>query len=752
MSRSLLIAGACLGALTAAVPALAEAPSLAQRYADFDAYAPDKLRDMVVDLDVNASFADGGVLFHRGPRGAGKVLLADPTSARETVLVEDVALAEKLKAAGTPVKTSADVRIIGYEAGALKLTTGGEAWLYDIAKAEARRAPAEAPSRAGLSPDGKYKVLARNYNLYVVEVATGRETPLTADGDYDRRYGTYYPLLGDMAAANSETPDMPLDAQWSPDSTRILSYRLLRNGTYIWHTVQQNPPGSRFPREFSFVYPTAGAKDVPREEPIVIDVAATLKQGHPVINDLKVPAVDVLYPGDPDLGWDGSRVSYQWTKRGYGEIDLYDIDPVSGDATLRVHEAVKPVVTVTSSFIRNAPELNGYLSVSERTGWAQLYYIRKGDDPSGGKALTKGNWEIAEVTRIGEKDVLITGTGREPGVNPYFHSLYRVGLDASIANLTPEPLDHRTTVSDDGKWIIDAMSSPIVPTRTVIRDAKDGHIVQELGKADPSALMATGFTPPEPFQTLADDGKTMLYGMLYRPRHFDPSRTYPVIENLYTGPTTHRTSEAYDGNVVASVNALAQIGAIVVTIDGRGTSQRGQAFRLPAFQNLGEVGIDDHIWVLKAMQKKYPYMDLDRVGVFGGSAGGYDAARFILRRPNFYKVSVAQSGNHDLRLDKAWWPEVSMGLADDATWERNSNISVAGNLKGKLMLIHGDLDDNVPVTASLRLSQALQAAGKDHELVIVPNWRHNVGASPVYRQKLRDFFVKNLLNETPPAS
>jgi dipeptidyl aminopeptidase/acylaminoacyl peptidase len=289
------------------------------------------------------------------------------------------------------------------------------------------------------------------------------------------------------------------------------------------------------------------------------------------------------------------------------------------------------------------------------------------------------------------------------------------------------------------------MSSPTEPTKTLLRRASDGAIVMELGRADPSALLASGFTMPEPFETVADDGKTKLYGMIHRPANFDPSKSYAVIENVYTGPTTHRFGESYEDNVVAGLNGLAQWGAIVVTIDGRGTSQRGKAFRLPAYQNLGEVGLDDHIHVLKAMKAKYPYFDLDRVGVYGGSAGGYDTARFVLRRPDFYKVGVASSGNHDLRLDKAWWPEVSMGIADDATWERNSNISVAGNLKGKLMLIHGDIDDNVPVAASLRLSNALVKAGKPHELVILPNTNHAV-MQPYYWNKLTSYFVTNLID------
>jgi dipeptidyl-peptidase 4 len=720
---------------------------IAARYAASDDYVSGKNAALIIDLNMQATFVKSGVLFRRGAVGAGHIVLADPAKASETELVAEADLLPKLTAAGAVFKGPATIRPADYDAekSTLKLSAGGKDWVCDLKAGTVAVAPASPErSRGVASPDGKQTIISRNFNLYAVDQATGKETALTSDGSFDKRYGTNYPLFGDMAHANSQNPEMPVAAQWSPDGKSVLTYRLLRNDSYIWHGVQPSPPGSQFPREFTYVYPTAGAKQVPKFQPILINVATG------TVTELKVPALDMLWPGDPSLYWEGDHILYDWTERGYRNLMLFEIDPATGVARVRVHEGGEPLVTVTSTAIRPASELKGDLIISERSGWAQLYYIAKGDNPAGGKALTKGNWEVTEITHIAEGGpILITGIGREPGVNPYFKSLYRVTLKGQITNLTPEPLDHETRVSEDGKWLIDRMSSPTVATRTVIRSAVDGKIAMELGRADASALLATGFTAPEPFETLSEDGKVKLYGVIYRPKNFDPGHSYPVIENVYTGPTTHRFDEDFGGNMLASTNAIAQIGAIVVTIDGRGTSQRGKAFRAPAYQNLGEVGLDDHIWVLKQMKAKYSYFDLDRVGVYGGSAGGYDTARFLLRRPDFYKVGVASSGNHDLRLDKAWWPEVSMGLADDATWEANSNVSVAKNLKGKLMLIHGDIDDNVPVAASLRLSKALIDAGKPHELVILPNTTHAV-YQPYYWKKLRDYFTLNLLGETPP--
>ena len=746
--------GTCLWASSMPVHAQAPTasyPSLTERYATANAYLNGAASDLVTDLDLQAHFVDDDkhVLFRRGGKDQAAIWLADTKTGQVQQIITEAALIAKLPAD----KTSPRIAATNYNPATktLSFMADGKGWAYAMATATltAVELPAK-PLEGVVSPDGRFRVIHRDYNLALIEIASGKEVSLTANGDYDHRYGMNYPLFGDMAAAGTSTPPMPVGVEWSPDSKQILTYRLDRNGSYIWHGIQPNPPHSQFPREYDYVYPTAGAEFVPQAVPVVIDAEQAFSSGNPHAKVLAVPALPLLWPGDPDLSWEGQHVLYQWTKRGYGEVDEYEIDPATNTVTTRVHEAIKPLVTVTSTAIRPTSELKGDLVISERSGWAQLYYVQKGSNPSGGKALTKGNWEVSQIERVDETGyVLISGIGREAGVNPYFNSLYKVGLDGGIKTLTPEPLNHSVTVADGGATFIDAMSSPTEPTRTLLRSADDGHIIAQLGQADPALLLASGFTPPEPFETLADDGKTVLYGMIFRPKNFDPSRSYPVIEYVYTGPTTHVIDETYNRNIRNPAEGMAQIGAIVVEVDARGTSQRGQAFRLPAYQNLGEVGLDDHISVLKAMKTKYSYFDLDRVGVFGHSAGGYDAARFILRRPDFYKVSVANSGNQDERLDKAWWPEVSMGIADDATWERNSNVSVAGNLKGHLLLTHGDLDDNVPVAATLRLDAALVAANKPHELVIFANRTHNT-VGPYYWRKHMDFFSQYLLGETPP--
>lgn len=731
-------------------------PPIAQRYAAADAYLGSAMGDLIDNADIAPRFVKGGLFYRTGNRRDQRYHLFDLATQADREVASTASLLAALSAArGQPVTLDeAHIAEVDYddETGALSLRAfDGAPWRID---AQGKAAPDTKPAQRDLdlpSPDGKTRIVARDFNLYARDVASGREVALTTDGTREQPYGRSIPELSDILREGTEEPAMPVSAQWSPDGRYLLTWRLDTRGVRKLSITQQNPPGSFYPRSFSYVYPLAGADKLPLATRLVIDVKAAMARKKARLVPLQVPAEEILYPSPPDLNWIGGKPRVLWTERGYGQQVVYTADPETGAATVTAREAVHPAVTVTSTMLMPAPELGGELVISERSGWAQLYLVRP-DAPDGGTPLTRGNWEVLSVDHLAEdkSSLVVTGVGREAARNPYWRALYRIPLDGSApVELTPEPLDHDAQVSPDGRWIIDQMSSPTAPTRAVLREAATGRIVRELVHADDSRLVATGYTAPEPFQGLAADGKTPIYGMIFRPAHFDPARRYPVIDNVYTGPTTTDVPATWSEAHRVGGNSLAQIGAIVVMIDGMGTSRRGQAFRLPAWQNLGEVGLDDHIALIRQMAARYPYMDTTRVGVFGGSAGGYDTARFVLRRPDFFKVGVSSSGNHDLRLDKAWWPEVSMGRADAATWERNSNMAVAGQLKGHLLLIHGDIDDNVPVTESFRLAKALMDAGRDVDLVVLPNTTHRVG-QPFFFKKLRDYFTMHLLGETPP--
>ncbi len=742
------IAGA-LGVLLglAACGTVAAEPDDDPRAAAYDAaferyYAPGE-HDLVVDLDLQARFVSPGsdVVYRRGRQRAGEILLARPQDGTTRVLVDEPSLGAALRAAGAP-DAGGPMRIIHYlpERELLVVAWNDEAgqWAFDLSTGRAVPYKAEGPPKELISPDGRSALFVRDYNLWLR--AGGATLALTEDGNYDRRYAINYPRFGQQVEAGDELPPMNIEAAWSDDSRYVLTYRLDRNGSTIHEGVQNRPPGGGAPRRFRYVYPNAGEANVPLLQPVLVDAKTR------TVRDLDLPVQQQLFPVAPSLSWAGGRVYYEWSARGFGETRLYEADPATGSAKLRLREALLPNVTVTSTIIRPMGDRGEILLVSERSGWAQLYLVSDRDGPEAGRRLTVGEWEITAISHASDKGVLIIGKGREAGENPYYEHLYRVGLDGSLVRLTPEALHHQVEVSKDGQWFIDRMSSPTEPTRTLLRSTRDGAVVLELGRADPSALLADGFTPPEVFQGLSADGKAVLYGMIYRPRNFDASRRYPVIEHVYTGPTLHRFRSDYAGAIGGMASALTQLGAIVATVDAPGTAGRGREFRIRAYQNLHKVGIEDHVAMLRQMQARYPYMDIDRgVGVIGGSSGAYDTFRFMVRRPDVYVAGAAHAGNHQLRMVKALWPEIHMGFPDESVWAENSSATYADQLQGRLLLTHGDIDDNVPVATTYALSEALRRAGKPHELLIRPNAGHSV-RTPAFHHAVRRFFLAELID------
>ncbi|MET3713470.1 dipeptidyl aminopeptidase/acylaminoacyl peptidase [Sphingomonas trueperi] len=748
-----------LAAWALLAPCLAAAQTdapIEARYAAADRYLGDGLAKLIVDRSLRAGFTtdSAGIVYRHGPEGARTVAYYDLATSQSRPIAPEAAIAAALaKALDKPVKPAAlPIEDAKLEGGALQFSAFDKRWTWAADGTLAPAAKGAADGEDALSPDGRFRIVSRDFNLYAVELASGREVALTKDGTRDQPYGRGIPVLADILAQGTEDPTMPVSVRWSPDSKRILTWRLDARDVIRLGIVQATPPGSLYPRTFRYIYPLAGAEKLPQATRLVIDVEQALRRRKARLVPLAVPSESLLYPYDPDMAWVNGQVRAQWTERGYKQLVVYKADPETGAATVVAREALTPSVSVVSSSLQPAPELGGELVVSERSGWAQLYLVRP-DAPEGGIPLTRGEWDVIGVDHVDAAAgaILVRGVGREPDRNPYYTALYRIGTHGEQPLLlTPEPMQHDVQVAPDGKTFLDVLSTPTQPSRTVLRSATDGRILAELGHADPTALLASGYRMPEPFQGVAADGKTPIYGMIYRPARFDPNRRYPVIDNVYTGPTTTQVPTSWTATVGAAGSSVAQLGAIVVMIDGRGTSRRGRAFRMHAYQNLGEVGLDDHIALIRQMAERYPEFDLSRVGVFGGSAGGYDAARFVIRRPGFFKVGVASSGNHDLRLDKAWWPETTMGAASTNDWARNSNMVAAPNLGSHLLLIHGDIDDNVPVTESFQLATALIWAGRDVDMVVLPNTTHAV-YQPFFWRKFRDYFVQHLLGEAPPA-
>jgi dipeptidyl aminopeptidase/acylaminoacyl peptidase len=315
--------------------------------------------------------------------------------------------------------------------------------------------------------------------------------------------------------------------------------------------------------------------------------------------------------------------------------------------------------------------------------------------------------------------------------------------------LTPEDADHNVSFSGDGRFFADSYSRVDLPPVSVLRRA-DGSLVMGLEKSDVSKLVASGWKQPERFKAKGRDGKTDVYGVLWRPGNFDPAKKYAVVEQIYAGPQSFFAPATFAAYRHAC-QAFAELGFLCIMVDGMGTDGRSHAFHAVAHKNLGDGGLPDHIAAMKELAARYPFMDLTRVGVFGHSAGGYNSTNALLTHPEFYKVAVSSAGNHDHRLDKAGWVEQWMGYPAGKWYEEQSNITLAPRLQGKLMLAVGEVDDNVTPVSTLKVAAALVEADKDFDLMIIPNTAHGFGNSDSFARRRWDFFVRHLLGVTPPA-
>jgi dipeptidyl aminopeptidase/acylaminoacyl peptidase len=362
---------------------------------------------------------------------------------------------------------------------------------------------------------------------------------------------------------------------------------------------------------------------------------------------------------------------------------------------------------------------------------------------------------VLEIEHVDEEKevVYFTAAGKEAGEDPYLEHLYRVDLDGSSSqDLTPEHAFHDVSIAPDKSCFIDNFSRADLPTKSVLRNLVDGAEVMELEEVDAQDILDRGWTYPEPFCVKAADGETDIYGLIWRPTDFDPGKKYPVIDQCYTGPHGITTPKTFRRAVMSSANALAELGFIVITVDGRGTALRSKASHDFSYRNLGR-GCEDHIPAIHELAEKYPYMDIDRVGIYGHSAGGYDTVRALLQWSGFYKVGVSSAGNHDHRMAKAWWPEQYMGYPVEEFYEEQSNITNSHKLEGKLLLVHGAMDDNVNPASTIRLVDALIKNNKDFDLIIVPPNRHGYRGvySDYVTRKRWDFFVKHLHGVDPPT-
>jgi len=632
--------------------------------------------------------------------------------------------------------------------GQLHFRFGDKDWQYDPDSLALTLDP-DAAVKGVESPDGAWRAEVREGNLFLISTKDGTEKQLTTDGTHDAPYAT--PIVDPklMIAQGTQTPVVPPSLSWSPDSKRIATFRLDQEGARRLALVQSTPPDGAQPRVYEYVYTLPGDTETALASGLFFDVETGKR------TDMALTPEPVLYYFGPYYQWsaDSKAVFARAVERGYKRFQLHRVDVDTGVATLLTEDHSDTYLDYWSHFWSYDDKGDLLYWTNDQTGYFHVDAI----DPHTGerRQLTSGDWVARSVAGVDDAlgNLLVIGTGREAGLDPYLRHLYavpRTGGEPTL--LTPEPLDHDVSVSPDGRYFVDNMSLINEPTRSVLRRSSDGSIVMELGRADITAYLAAGYSLPEPFETLAADGETKIYGAIYKPADFDPTKSYPIIEEIYTGP--HIVANSPKSFEVAFnqrfIIPQAQIGAIGITVDGRGTAGRSRAFQQPAYQNLHAVGLDDHIAAITAMAEKYPWMDISRVGIYGYSAGGYDVVRALTQRPDFYTVGLSGCGVQDNRLDKAWWNEQWMGSEPGPHWDANSNITWADKLTGKLMIVHGELDENVPPANALRLVDALIKANKDFELLIIPNGHHPVMAIPYFWRKQWDFFSRELLGKLPP--
>lgn len=741
---------------TSAPAEQAEPPRLrTEAYTRAEAVLPEHVDELVFRISVRPHWfkKSSRFWFERWTPEGRNYLLVDPDRRTIQPLFDENKLRAALSRATGKTFDRADFKLhsaeLSEDQDALEFSFAKRQWRLSLINGTLEEKPDD--KRQGvLSPDGTLTAFVRNNDLWIADVRTGVERQLTSDGTADRPYARPVVNVKRMIAAGSSTPELEPDLSWSPDSRRIATYRLDLRGARRLSLVQSTPPDNGAPRVFDYYYTLTGDKQAPTATGVVLDVASG------AVTMLRAPAEQILYYGGLYFEWskDGDAIFEQVPDRGYKSLRLLRFDAASGDVRTLREDRSDTYVDYYGHHWSYDDDRNRHYWTADPSGYAQMFQI----DGTTGKTvrLTSGSWRARSVEGSSPdgSTVFVVGSGREPDRDPYLRALYAVRSDGKqIRNLSPEPLDHDVSVSPDGRFFVDNMSLINQPTVSILRSTIDGREVMQLGRADASRYLAAGFRLPEPFQATAADGKTKIYGAIFKPANFDPTRRYPVIENVYTGPHYVMTPKSFEAAIKGrNANSMAQLGAIALTVDGRGTWGRSRAFQQPAYQNLHGVGLDDHIAAIRELTKRAPWIDTSRVGIYGFSAGGYDVVRAMTERPDFYTVGVAASGNHDNRLDKAEWNEQWMGTALGPLYDRNSNVTWADKLQGKLLLAYGELDENVPPAATLRLVDALIQANKDFEFLVIPNADHFLDDSPYFQRRRWDFFVEKLLGQTPPAA
>jgi dipeptidyl-peptidase-4 len=624
----------------------------------------------------------------------------------------------------------------------------GMPWTCQLENYECKKGPEPVAGQyEEASPNKEWVAYVQEHDLYLRYVSTGQIVRLTRDGEASWDYATAIPSLRPMIAQGTQDVKQRPAVFWSPDSSKLVTYRMDTRNAGRFTSLQFVPTGQLRPKAFTVVYPLPG-EVLPKAEPVIFDV----RKGKRI--DVKTAPLEIQFQGGPGFDWfpDSKTFYYQAEERGEKTIELRTVDSESGEQKVVVREKSDRYVDPGETFFRFLHDSGEVLGSSERDGWNHLYLYNQ-KTGSLKNQVTQGPWVVRQVIDVDEKSrrVYFLANGREKGEDPYQTHLYGVGLDGSnLTMLTPANSNHTVSISPDHSCFVDNSSRPDLPGEAVLRNLKDGLQLRVLEQTDASELLKANWKFPEAFHGKAKDGTTDLYGLIWRPSNLDLAKKYPIIEMVYTGPQAFFVPKTF-GAALRGLQSTAELGFVVVMVDGRGTTGRSRAFHEFSYRNLGG-SFEDHVVMIQQMAAQYSYMDAARVGIFGTSAGAYGAAHAMLVFPDFYKVGVAISGDHDARLDKAWWNELYQGFPVGPDYAEQSNVTMADRLQGRLLIEHGDIDDNVHVVETMRFADALMKANKDFDMLIVPNMYHGEGGNLYLVRRRWDYFVRYLLGVTPPSN
>ena len=713
--------------------------------------------------NVNAVWFDGDKFWYRILTAKGsEFILVDPAKKTRRAAFDQQKLAASLsKATGkqyeadmlpfSSISFSPDGKSVIFEADGKQWSCNLQNYdcQSDNSHAKAGRERGRGRRRAELevvSPDGKKVAYIKDYNLWVRDIASHKETQLTTDGEKDFGYAT------DNAGWKSSDAAI---LRWSPDSKKIATFKQDQRNTSDMYLVSTNVGK---PKLRAWKYPLPGDKEVAMihrviinvDEPKVINLQIAPDPHRATLSD------DIASSGTfDDVDWspNASQLAFVSTSRDHKVEKMRIADAATGKVREVFEESVPTQYESGWGTInwRYLSKTNEIIWFSERDNWGHLYLYNAGTGKLKNQ-ITKGDWVVTQLLKVDEKNRVLyfIADGRE-AENPYFSQLCKVGFDGKhFAVLTPETGNHQITFSPSENYFIDSYSQPNVPPVTVLRDL-NGKIITDLEKTDISRLEATGWHAPTPVKLIAHDGKTDIYGLMFTPTTLDPNKKYPVVDYIYPGPQGGSVGSWSFSASRGDNQALAELGFVVVAIEGTSNPLRSKSFHDMSYGNMAENTIPDQIAGIKQLAAKYAYLDTTRIGIWGHSGGGFATATAMFRYPDFFKVGISESGNHDNRNYEDDWGERYDGLASNSNYDVQATENYAKNLKGKLMLAHGLMDDNVPPQNTLLVVEALEKANKDYDLVVFPNAAHGYGGFSPYMMRRRwDYFVKNLLGGSPP--